>query len=85
MGPIGVDKCLKRARDISFWPKTREHYKGDTGMRSMPREEKCIAYHKESLISLDVSDYSWKTIATDLFTWNTLEYLVVHVVDYFSR
>ena len=40
---------------------------------------------KEPLISHDhdVQDYPWKTIATDLFTLNNLEYLVVG--DYFSR
>ncbi|XP_062569484.1 uncharacterized protein LOC134231537 [Saccostrea cucullata] len=37
----------------------------------------------EPLISHDIPDYPWETIATDLFTWNNQEYLLV--VDYYSR
>lgn len=31
----------------------------------------------ESLISRDIPDYSWETIATDEFTWNKQDYLLV--------
>jgi hypothetical protein len=41
------------------------------------------SYPKEPLISHDVPVYPWKTKATDLFTWNNQEYLLV--ADYYSR
>ena len=82
LGHMGVEKCLKRARDILFWPRM------SADITKMILEcgvclERRNANPKEPLISHDVPDYPWETIATDLFTWNNQEYLVV--VDYFSR
>lgn len=44
--------------------------------------ERRDANSKEPLISHDILDYPWETIALDLFTRNNLDYLLVD--DYYS-
>ena len=81
LGYMEVEKRLKRARNILFWPRM------SADITKMIFEcgvciERRNANPKEPLISHDVPDYPLETIATYLFTWKTQEYLVV--VD-FSR
>ena len=73
---------FKRAKDILFWPRM------STDITKLILEcGVCLKWRnaipKEPLISHDVQDYPWETIATGLFIWNNQEYLVV--VDYFGK
>ncbi|XP_062576025.1 uncharacterized protein K02A2.6-like [Saccostrea cucullata] len=82
IGHMGVEKCLRRARDIIFWPRM------SADITNMVLEcgvclERRNSNTKEPLVSHDIPDYPWEAIATDLFTWNNQEYLLV--VDYYSR
>ena len=65
---LGVDSCLRRARESSYWP----------GMNNDIREfvSKCdtcsqyvCAQQKETLMPHDVQDRPWQRVGTDLFTW----------------
>ena len=49
----------------------------------MPTCVKDYSPHKEPLIPIDLPDYPWKKIGTDLFFMNGANYLLA--VDYFSR
>lgn len=68
-GHMGIEKSKQRARDIVFWP--------DMSKQIASMVEQC------SIISHPIPNWQWQTVCTDLFTWNSDDYIVV--VDYYSR
>ena len=79
---IGVEGCLRRARESVYWP----------GMNTAVKEyisrcETCrtceIAQQKETLCSHEIPARPWSKVATDLFELNNKHYLVT--VDYYSN
>ena len=79
---IGVNGCLRRARDCMYWP----------GMTAELKEyisqcKTCSKYEvrqlKESLMSHEISERSWEKVGTDLYTIDGQDYLII--VDYFSN
>ena len=78
---IGVNSCLRRARECMYWP----------GMAAELKEyisqcKTCSKYEarqqKESLMSHEIAQRPWEKIGTDLYTIDGQDYLIV--VDYFS-
>ena len=79
---MGVESCLRRARDCIYWP----------GMSSEIRQlveacETCqkfnIGQSKETLKSHEIPSRPWEKIGVDLFTYNNKEFLIT--VDYYSN
>lgn len=79
---LGIDGCLRRARDSIFWP----------NMTAEIREyistcETCRMYEtanaKELLMSHDIPDRPWAKVGTDLFSYDGKDYLIT--VDYLSN
>ena len=79
---VGVESCLRRARECVYWP----------GMNGDIREyisqcEICSKYQKsqqkETLMSHEVCDRPWEKVGVDIFELNDQFYLVT--VDYFSN
>lgn len=79
---LGIEGCLRRARESLFWP----------GMSSDIKQyiESCDICHtyearqqRETLMSHDLPTRPWERVGTDLFTWNSKDYLVT--VDYHSN
>ena len=77
---IGIEGCLRRAREILFWP----------GMTAAIRD--CISacgtcnsfrmeQPKQPLIPQEVPDRPWSKVAVDLFTLDKTEYIIM-VDDY---
>ena len=80
-GHLGINVCLRRARDVMYWP----------GMSADIRQyvETCgvcatypMKQGDESLQISDVPDRPWQRVASDLCSFNNRDYLVT--VDYFS-
>lgn len=78
---IGVQGCLRRARETLYWP----------GMNAevtnfIQKCDTCMAYRsnqpKEPLICNEVPYRPWEKIGTDIFTVNDKSYLCT--VDYYS-
>ena len=78
---LGAEACLRRARELVFWP----------GMSAEIKEmvatcDTCRTYEirqaKEPLIPYDVPSRPWIRVGIDLFTYEDKEYLIT--VDYFS-
>lgn len=78
---LGVEACIRRARDTLFWP----------GMSAVIKEkvEQCTTCNsmkpkqqKETLMSTEIPTRPWKTVAQDLFHVNNMDYMVT--VDYYS-
>lgn len=81
-GHLGINSCLRRARDVIFWP----------GMSSEIRQyvescNVCATYcdkqQQETLIIHETCSRPWQKVGTDLFTLHGRSYLVT--VDYCSH
>jgi len=79
---IGVNGCLRTARECMYWP----------GMTAELKEyisqcETCSKYEvrqqRQSLMSHEITDRPWEKVGTDLYNIDGKEYLIV--VDYFSN
>ena len=78
---MGIDKCIQRAKGSVYWPNISDDINGIVN-----KCEKCLANchcnQKEPYIPFGIPIVAWKSIATDLFTFQDKIYMVV--VDIFS-
>ena len=81
-GHLGINSCLRRARDLVYW----------LGMSSEIRQfvetcGVCSTYLDKQIpepIHLhDVPSHPWQKVGTDIFTWAGRNYLIT--VDYYSK
>ena len=80
---IGIEGCLRKARDVLFWPGMSAEIKDSIG-----KCDTCNNYQKnqqknqqkEPLIPHDPPKRPWSHVAADLFTFNNKEWLII--VDY---
>ena len=77
----GVASCLRKARDIVFWPGMSAEIK-DLVKRCSVCAEFQAKNASQPMQSHQNPDCPWSKIATELFTLNTKNYITV--VDYFS-
>ena len=81
-GHWGIEKSIQRAREIIFWPGMTSSIK--EAISSCPTcLTKSSSNPKEPLMSHSIPSRPWQKVATDLFTWNTRNFLIT--VDYYSR
>ena len=80
-GHLCINSCLRRARDLIYWP----------GMSAEIRQHvetcgTCATYAnkqpQETSVITGIPDRPWKKVATDMLNWAGDEYLVT--VDYHS-
>ena len=81
-GHFGVEKSKHRARDIVFWPGMGQQIEATVG-RCEICQTHSNANTKEPMLSQAIPENPWQTVATDLFSWNSENYLVI--CDYLSR
>ena len=75
IGHLGINSCIRRARDVMYWPGMSaeiRHYVETCGTCSTY----CDAQPKESPIITEIPDRPWMKIATDLFEFGGKDYLV---------
>lgn len=81
-GHFGVEKSKHRARDVMFWPGMGQQIE-----ETVKRFDICQSHRssntKEPMFPHDIPETPWETVATDLFTWNSENYIVI--CDYLSR
>ena len=82
VGHMGIEMTTRRAREAVYWPGMSKDIaqlvsQCDTCQRHRNQQP------KETLKSHEQGTYPWQKVATDVFTWNNKEYLLV--VDYFSK
>lgn len=79
---LGMDGCLRRARECVFWPGMSAEVKQYVSMcdtcNKFPAAQK-----KETLMPHDMSDRPWDKVGVDLMTIKGYDYLIT--VDYFSN
>ena len=82
VGHMGVEKTLKRARDVHFWPRISCDI-----TQLVLNSPTCLKYRnsnpKDPLMSPEIPEYPWQVVASDIFTWNQKDFIVV--ADYYSH
>ena len=75
-GHMGKEKSKRRARDVLYWPGM-----GSEIQEKIARSSICQHYQKqnvnEPMILSQLPNKPWEKVATDLFTWDKSEYLIV--------
>ncbi|XP_062614248.1 uncharacterized protein LOC134275989 [Saccostrea cucullata] len=78
---LGIEACLRKARDSLYWPLMNEEIKDFVSKCST-----CSTFQrkqqKEPLMTHDVPDQPWSKLGIDIFTLKTEDYLVT--VDFYS-
>ena len=81
-GHLGVESCLRRAREVFYWPLMSAEIKDYVSNCSV-----CNAIQpsqaREPLIVHEIPQRPWSKVATDLFTFNGDNFIVS--VDYYSN
>ena len=80
-GHQGITKCRLRVRQSVWWPglsKQLEKLVSNCPVRCRVRVQ-----HAEPLMPSKFPDLPWQKVASDLFVWSGVHYLLV--IDYFSR
>ena len=80
-GHQGIVKCKERARQSVWWPTINQDI--EKKVMNCPICTTHRIQHAEPLIPTALPDYPWQKVATDLFQWKGMSYLLV--VDYYSR
>jgi hypothetical protein len=79
---LGIEGCLRRARESVYWPNMNADIK-DHIQRCEICSEYQTANQKETLMPHDVPDRPWSKIGTDLFSIGEQNFLIT--VDYTSN
>ena len=78
---IGIQGCLRRAREVVYWPNMNRELE-----EFISKCETCNTFHpaqqKEPLICHEVPQRPWEKVGCEIFTCNNRDYLCT--VDYFS-
>ena len=79
---IGINGCIRRARECMFWPGMSAEVKEFVLQCDVCRTNE-NKQQKEPLTSQEPTDRPWERVGTDIFTLNGKDYLLL--VDYFSN
>jgi transposase InsO family protein len=81
-GHMGIEKSKRRARDALYWPLMSKQR-----AEMVSRCTVCLEHRKENtkepMIPFRVPTIPWEVVATDLFSLDNSDYLLI--VDYLSR
>ncbi|XP_033107935.1 uncharacterized protein K02A2.6-like [Anneissia japonica] len=81
-GHMGINACLRRARDLVFWPGMSKEIRQFVETCDICAQHGYNKQPKEPLISYPLATRPWERVAVDLFVINERNYLVT--VGYFS-
>ena len=78
---LGAESCLRKARDIVYWPHMNTDIKEEVGKCAVCNEF-ADSQQKEPLMTHEIPSRPWSKLGIDIFTVNKKDYLVT--VDYHS-
>ena len=78
---LGIEACLRKARDVVFWPGMNSEIKEAVSKCSVCADFQ-VRNPKEPMQTPKVPDRTWSRVAVDMFTLERKEYIVL--VDYYS-
>ncbi|KAG1933981.1 retrotransposable element [Pimephales promelas] len=79
---LGIESCLRRARDCVYWPGMSAAIRAYIGNCAVCRAVD-VRQQKETLCPHVIPMRPWSKVGTDLFSFNNRAYLIT--VDYFSN
>lgn len=79
---LGVHKCLRRAREIVFWPGINGQIKEKVAKCEICNEFR-NAQAKQPMKPHEIPDRPWQILGTDLFELDGQNYIIL--VDYYSK
>ena len=79
---LGIEGCLRRAREALFWPGMSGDIKEYISTCEICRRYD-VQQQPETLLPTEISDRPWQKIGVDLFYFNGQDYMVT--VDYYSN
>ena len=77
---IGIEGCLRRAREILYWPGMTAAIRGCVSACGTCNSFR-MEQPKEPLMPQKVPDRPWSKVAVDLFSLDKTEYIII-VDDY---
>ena len=80
---LGMEACLRRARECLYWPAMSAEIKEYISACEICREFDTTSQARETLMSHEVPSRPWEKIAADIFTLDGKDYLVT--IDYYSN
>ena len=78
---LGIEACLRKARDAVFWPSMNSEIKEAVTRCSVCAEFQ-VKQQNQPMQSHKVPDRPWSRVSTDLFTLGNTDYVVL--VDSYS-
>lgn len=78
---LGPQSCLRKARDVLYWPNMSNEIKDMIGQCSACNEYQ-QSQCKEPLMTHEIPDRPWSRVAMDIFSLEGEDYLIT--VDYYS-
>ena len=78
---LGVESCLRRAREVLFWPGMAKDIK-ITVAKCWPCQKYAIAQRPEPLLPHETPSRPWQKVAVDYFQMGKEHFLVMS--DYYS-
>eukprot|EP00118_Oscarella_pearsei_P021946 m.250166 g.250166 ORF g.250166 m.250166 type:complete len:454 (+) comp40312_c0_seq1:2745-4106(+) len=79
---LGMEGCLRRARESFFWPGMNAQIRdniGSCGICNSLRPEQC----REPLMPSETPERPWSKVAIDLFTFDAVDHVII--ADYYSN
>ncbi|MCP3889967.1 MAG: transposase family protein, partial [Desulfobulbaceae bacterium] len=80
---IGIEGCLRRARECLFWPNMNSDLKEYMSQCSICLSLDSTSQQKETLMSHELPLRPWEKVGVDLFELDNKDYLIT--VDYYSN
>ena len=80
---LGIEACLRRARECIYWPGMSAEMKQYISACETRRELDSMTHPKETLVPHEVPSRPWEKIATDIFILDGKDYLIT--IDYYSN
>ena len=81
-GNLGIESCLRKAKDVVFWPTMSSQIK-DTVSNCQICSDFQVRNPRQPLQTHEIPDRSWSRMAADLFSLHSKNYMVL--VDCCSR
>uniref|UniRef100_A0A8C7YWC8 Gypsy retrotransposon integrase-like protein 1 n=1 Tax=Oryzias sinensis TaxID=183150 RepID=A0A8C7YWC8_9TELE len=79
---LGVEGCLRRARECVYWPGMTEQIKTHVAKCEICRSLD-VKQQRETLLPHEMPNRPWAKVGTDLFCFDNRDYLIT--VDYYSN
>ena len=80
---LGIESCLRKARDLVYWPHMSADIKAMVGKCTICAEHQ-VRNAKQPMQTHEIPDRPWSRVASDLFNLNGKDYVVLVIITQIS-